>query len=349
MKKTVRIVLTFCIASGAAAAPQETKTEAHPTVRPVSGTLHAWRHGKESAEPLKGALEVAPEDRLGTPSGEAASFAADKDALVTLRGVVVKKSKGLGLVRKNGGLVLQLFDGSVLVDSAETTLGVETPFGTVQGKPAVYLVEVTRKEAKVVSLGGRLTFSNSLGSVTLEDGQESAAADNSKPATPKPHGPLRETTADAANLFKNPGFEDDLAGWVDVTTPAAVADSKVAYAGRKSVRFDIQSPAGGKDHWYALFKQNPRIEVGERYLARCFVRVDARRGVKGTFFEVQRGSKEETDTCFRAVQPGKWVLHRVLFTARLNQPEPLVGLSIEGDSIDATVWIDEYFLTRLPK
>ena len=327
------------------AAPQETKSASLPTVRPASGALLVWHPPKDSPAPVRDALEVGPADRLGTSNGEPATFVTDTDALVTLRGVVVRKNKGLALIRRGEALVLQLFDGSVLVDSVEAPLMVETPHGKVEGKTALYLVEVTKKETRVVALSGTLTFSNALGSVSLDDGMESSAGPGEKPAAGKPRGPMPDVLGGSENLIRNPGFENDLADWEDDSGNAAKVDTKIFYAGKQAARFDVKGRVGKTT--YLSFQQNPPLMIGERYLIRCFIRADARRGLKATWFEVQRGSRE-SDSCSRPAA-GKWMMHRVLFTARMAQPHPLIGLEVEGDEIDATIWADEYFLVRLPK
>jgi hypothetical protein len=328
-----------------AGTPQETKTASLPTVRPASGALQVWQPPKDSPAPVRDSLEVGPADRLGTSNGEPATFVTDTDALVTLRGVVVRKNKGLGLLRRGEALVLQLFDGTVLVDSVEAQLAVETPNGKVEAKAALFLVEVTKKETRVVALSGTLTFSNALGSVSLDDGMESGAGAGEKPSAGKPRGPSPDLLGGSENLIRNPGFENDLADWEDDSGNSAKVDAKVFYAGKQAVRFDVKGRAGKTT--YLSFQQNPPLVIGERYLIRCFIRADARRGLKGTWLEVQRGSRE-SDACFRPAA-GKWMMHRVLFTARMAQPHPLIGLDVEGDEIDATVWADEYFLVRLPK
>jgi hypothetical protein len=345
-RTTLRVLPACLLLATAIGRTQETKTEQFPSVRPVSGAILLWRAGKENPEPLSGAAEVRAADRLGTANGEPASFLTEQDALVTLRGVVVRKNKGLGLLREAGGLVLKLFDGSVLVDSVETRLAIETPFGKIEGKPAMYLVEVTKKDARVVALSGTVTFTNSLGTATLKEGEASAASAGEKPQEPRPHGPVHEDLGEGGNLFKNPGFENDLAEWTDDTgkSEKAMVDSKVSYAGKKSVRFDIRGEV--ERGRYLAFKQNPPLVVGERYLIRCFIRAESKRGLRGTFLEVQRGSRDG-DACYRDAT-GKWSLHRIIFTARISQPHPLIGLQGDGD-LEATVWADEYFLSRLPK
>lgn len=335
----------------------QTETEQTMQVRRISGELRLLRPGASKPAPLKDVEKCTPLDRLGTAGGMVARFCVDDRVFVMLRGVTASRDKGIGLEKKDQKLVMKLYHGTMVVESYEAQFQVETPHGTLEGREAYVIIEASEKSTRVVSLEGRLTFTNSLGTVTLEPNQGAVAEAGKAPSEPREADAAREagwTTAEQPkNLIANGGYEEGLANWNAPSAGDAKAepDEKVFFSGKRSARARI-SKVRIKGFARSI---SPSAEVtlqpGKRYLLRAYVRtqaytVNGKPGTLGVLIVGRDGSRK-TSASDQHDCEGRWRCARVLFTASAEKHS--VFLQQDEDGVfDGTVWIDDWYLTELP-
>src|SRR5947207_2515716 len=97
--KVKRFLMLALVPAMTVDAQEGTTTETLPTVRPISGDLHLWRHAQDKLEPVKEAVQVAPGDRLGTRKDKNGLLVTEDGTMITLSGVVVGHAAGLSLER----------------------------------------------------------------------------------------------------------------------------------------------------------------------------------------------------------------------------------------------------------
>lgn len=348
------IAAALALALLAQSPPSDTVTDTLPLVKPVYETLSVWRAGTGKAEAVKEALRVAPSDRLGSPTGGYVCFATEGDSLISLKGVRATESQGLAIERQGTRLVMKVFEGRLLVESFQADLQIETPHGKVEAKAAAFLIELTGSKTRVVALDGSLTFSNSLGSVTVDAGRESEAGAKSAPGkTVAASGdPLRDFDAASrsANLLKNGSFEEGLKDWnplyPDKSECCTTLEERLAHTGRRSARLDVSNRIfgpGPRASTFLYFSQAVDLVPGKRYLLRAYVRTECRKGTLRptlVFNEKAKGKLENTE--------GAWQLTRAVVTPAKAQSRIDVNAKVEGDEYDATLWVDSFFLVELP-
>lgn len=343
------------ILAGVLAAQDGTRTseekKSQALVRPVRGDLGVWRAEAGKLDTPRGDVRVSASDRIGTPRGEYALFVTEGDTMVGLKGVQVRPDKGLSVERADNRLVLKVYEGKVVVRTFETELVVQTPHGEVKARGAYFVVDVTSRETRVVAVDGTLTFTNSLGAVTIEPGQESSVQKGKKPADPKASD-MERVAQDVAghekNLMENPGFENNLNGWTVNHEGKTVvfADAHVAHWGRKSARVELSNRVFGDDRpkWLPFF-QDVEVVPGRRYLVRAYFRAETRRGEAAPVLKVQ--GAEEDATCKVSCE-GAWKMGLVFFTAKASQARVILMAEL-SDSYEAKIWVDDFYLVELPE
>lgn len=322
-------------------------------VRPVKGELRVCRAGSAKAEPVREELRVAPADRLGVPKGGSALFATEGDALIHLRGVDAAPDKGLSLERAGKTLVLKVLEGRLVVESFQADLQVETPHGRASASKAYFLVDVGEKSTRVVAIEGRIAFTTSMGTVTLEGGQESTAGRGQEPSAPKAAPPGEGSDFDAGgNLLKNPGFESSLQYWQSkpvLNAKISEIDSAVFHGGGRSMRFELANRLhGGKaPPKYLGFRQDVKLVAGRRYLLRGFARTETKEGKVTPSLVLDGGRVEERNSSAPSCE-GTWKMRRVIATAEQENCTFSLEWKADADPVDAKMWWDDLCLIELP-
>lgn len=326
-------------------------------VQVLNGNLQAWRAAGDKVEPLEKSGRVAPADRMGTLNGEAAKFTTEGALVVQLRGIKVSSGKGLGLERKGGRLALRLFKGTVVVESYESEIELETPFGKVGGKEVYFVATVDEKSTKVVALEGRVTLTNDLGSVTLGEGTSSEADAGKAPTAPRPSS-AREVEAARAieegNLVRNPGFENRLEDWKIEYLPI-IDDPQTFHSGRRSMKVWFKDyPANQPIFPPKLVKGT--LKAGSRYLFRFYVRTEnflnAGKPAEIKVVLDRKGKGDNVESQFHYMVPaseGAWSVHR--FMVEATTTDFWVGMYCGNGpgTYSGTIWYDDFYLGEFPK
>jgi hypothetical protein len=326
------------------------------SVQTLSGTLSAWRPGPNTTEKLEKSARVSSRDRLGTPSGETARFATEGPLVVLVKGVRVAPQKGLSLERKDGKMILQFHNGTLVVESYESPIDLLTPHGKVSGKEVHFIVTADESSTRVVSLAGSPTFSNDLGEVTIAEGQSSQSDKGKAPSKPKPAGRAESEVARAmeaeSNLIPNAGFEDGLTGW-KTNYPPIQEETVIVRTGKRSCRCPIKLD-GQSEPVLPPRTLKGVLRPGARYLVRFYVRTEAFRcnGKPGTLkfaFDPARALDSDTavHTPFEASE-GAWSARRYAFEAKGPDFAFAVYTSTEQGVYSGTVWFDDFFLAEFP-
>ena len=326
-------------------------------VQVVSGGLQAWRAGGDKIEPLEKAGRVSPADRLGTLTGDPARFSTEGALVVQLRGIKVSPGKGLAVERRGGTLALKLYKGTVVVESYESDIEVETPFGKVQGKEVYFLATVDEKSTKVVALEGKVAFTNDLGGVRLGEGDASEAEAGKVPAAPRSASPAELEairSLEERNLISNPGFESRLQDWKGPDWIKFAEDSKIVHSGRYSARASVDAYPSNQPMFPPRTLKGV-LKPGCKYLFRVYVRTEGftASGKPGEFKLVldRSGQNKGRDTSMHNVIPaseGVWTVHRFIFEALT--PDLWLGMYC-GDPpgpYTGAVYFDDFFLGEMP-
>lgn len=325
-------------------------------VQIVSGNLQAWRAAGDKVEPIEKSGRVTPADRLGTLNGDPARFSTEGSLVVQLRGIKVSSGKGLALERRGGTLAMKLYKGTLVVESYESEIELETPFGKVQGKEVYFLATVDEKSTKVVALEGKVTFTNDLGSVTLGEGTSSGAEAGKSPTTPKASSAAEVETARALeerNLISNPGFENRLQDW----KPDYIKffdDTKVFHSGRSSGKAVAEGYPSNQPLVPARTLTGV-LKPGTRYLFRFYTRSEGfnASGKPGEFKLVldRSGQNKGRDTSTHYLIPssdGAWTVHRFMFEATTPDLWFAMYCGDQKAPYNGVVWVDDFFLGEFP-
>ena len=349
-----RLLVWALVLAAPVVAQDGTTTDALPTVRSVTGDLHVWRHAQDKLDAVKDAVRVAPGDRLGTRKDKFGLLVTDEGTMISLSGVEVGHERGLSLERTKGQLLIKIHKGKIVLESFQTAVRVETPNGAVEGSRAHLVVQVEGEKTKVTAVDGTFSFSNSLGTVKVEGGQESSADRTTRPSEPK-RADVEKAVGEVApiegqNLIKNPGFEDGLTNWAaePIDGREAIALENAGHAGGRSVRLEISNRVFGKERptWLG-FKQNLALTSGKKYLFRAYVRLETREGAVKPFCSIgaiggPRWMVDPAEKGWRrvggvyAVEAGGDVRHRIS-----------IEVQIETEKYDAMLWADDFMLLEL--
>jgi hypothetical protein len=327
------------------------------TLQAAPGSLHAWRAANDKVELLEKSSHVSPQDRIGTVGGEAARFTTEGPLTVLLRGIKVAKGAGLALERKAGRLVLKLYKGTVVVESYESEIEVETPFGKVAGKQVYFMATVDEKSTKVLALEGKVTFTNDLGSVTVSEGMAGEADRGKAPGSPRAQTPLesdqmRATEAET-NLIRNGGFEEKLQDWLIDFLPAQ-EDLKIVHSGIRSLRVNLNN-TGPSQPILPAKSVKGKLKAGSQYLMRFYVRTEKfDRAGKPADFKLgidRNGKGPATDSKHHFEFPGSegaWSARRITFEA--TGPDLWFALytGTAGGAYNGTMWFDDFYLAEIP-
>ena len=341
---------------------QETKSEGPASVSPMGGDLRVWRGTKKKLEAVAKPTQLEVADRLGSPKGDPVILMSDDDIVLSVKGVKVGEKTGLSLIRTEAGLIVRLQDGSVVVDAFEKPLTVETAGGKVTGKQAYFLVEVKDGVSKVTAIDGSLTFSNAVGEVVLEGGQESSAKAGETPATPKASTALAPPDmapkGSSLNLLKNPGFEEELGkSWekAEGSETLRAIDEKVQLAGLRSIRVTA-TPATVKrleppQTTKVGIEQEVKFVPGRRYLIRMYVKMQVRKGSVKAALGVNGAKSAEDPEDFHwqtAAIGDSWRMMRTILLATREKGDVMMRLYLPEADYDATLWADEASMVELP-
>ncbi|HZE98385.1 MAG TPA: hypothetical protein VE981_15240 [Planctomycetota bacterium] len=327
-------------------------------VQVVGGSLSAWRAGGDKIEPIDKTGKVAPADRLGTLNGDPARFATEGGLVVQLRGIKVSSGKGLALERRGGTLALKLYKGILVVESYESDIELETPFGKIAGKEVCFLASVDEKSTKVVALEGKVTFTNDLGSVSVGEGMSSDAESGRSPAAPRASSSADLDAARALeeprNLISNPGFENKLTDWKPPEWMHFAEETRVLHSGRACARFTCD---GVRDNQPVTPPRTLKgvLKPGTKYLFRFYVRTEnfQAAGKSGDLKCVldRSGTGKGQETQMHHLIPaseGAWTVHRFMFEA--SSPDLWFALFC-GDPkgpYTGAVYLDDFFLGEFP-
>lgn len=322
-------------------------------VQVVAGNLQVWRSAADKVEPIEKAGKVTPADRLGTSGGEAARFSTEGGIVVQLRGIKVSSGKGLAVERRGGTLALKLYKGTIIVESYESEIEVETPFGRISGKEVYFLATVDEKSARVVALEGKITFTNDMGAITLGEGTTAEAGAGKAPGPKASSGAdLDIARAEERNMIVNGGFENRLEEWKKDYMPF-FDDAKVAHTGRASGRYSF---GGDRDNQPILPQRVIKgLTPGRRYLYRFYVRTENFQAAgKPAEFKMafNTGGKNDNRATSREqlcpASEGAWTVHRFMFEA--TSPELWIAM-FAGDAkgpYTGQIWFDDFYLAEFP-
>jgi hypothetical protein len=320
------------------------------------GSLHAWRAAGDKVEGLEKSGKVAPADRLGTLNGEPARFSTEGALVVQLRGIKVSSGKGLALERKGGKLTLKLYKGTVVVESYESEIELETPFGKVAGKEVYFVATVDEKSTKVVALEGKVTLTNDLGSVTIGEGMSSEADAGKAPGAPRPSPPKDVEAVRAVeegNLIRNPGFENRLEEWKIEYLPI-LDDTQVFHSGRRSMKVTVKDFPPNQPIFPPRFVKGT-LKPGTRYLFRFYVRTEnfTAAGKPADFKVVldRSGRGSGADTQNHHLVPasdGTWSVHRFMVESTAQDFWFAMYCGDKPGPYTGTIWFDDFFLGEFP-
>ncbi len=328
-------------------------------VQVVSGSLHAWRAGGEKVEAIDKAGRVSPADRLGTPTGDPARFSTEGSLVVQLRGIKVSPGKGLAVERRGGTLALKLYKGTVVVESYESDIEVETPFGKVQGKEVFFLATVDEKSTKVVALEGKVTFTNDLGAVTLGEGGAAEAEAGKAPGGPRPASPAELESGragESGNLISNPGFESRLQDWKPPEWMRSnfTEETKIVHSGRYSAKASAENYPTNQPLFPGRFVKGV-LKPGTKYLFRFYVRSEGFTAAgKPAEFKVvldRTGKGSGRETIMHHLIPasdGAWTVHRFMFEATTPDLWFAMFCGDPAGPYAGAVYFDDFFLGEFP-
>lgn len=326
-------------------------------IQVTSGNLSVWRSAGDKVESMEKSGRVAPTDRLGTANGESARFSTEGAIVVQLRGIRVAGGKGLAVERKGGKIALKLYKGTVVVESYESEIELETPFGKVGGKEIYFVATVDEKSTKVVALEGKVTFTNDLGTVTVGEGMTSDADGGKAPAPPRPSSPREVEAARAVeegNLIRNSGFENRLEDWKIEYLPI-LDDPQMARTGRRSMKATIKDYPPNQPIFPPKLVRGT-LKPGSRYLFRFYLRTEnfTAAGKPAELKAVldPKGKGDAVPSRFHHLVPaseGTWSVQRFMVEATTpdfwfamycaDAPGPYAG----------TLWYDDFYLAEFPK
>lgn len=325
-------------------------------VQVVSGNLQAWRAAGDKVEPIEKSGRVTPADRLGTAGGDPARFSTEGSLVVQLRGIKVSGGKGLALERRGGTLALKLYKGTVVVESYESAIEIDTPFGKVQGKEVYFLATVDEKSTRVVALEGKVSFTNDMGTVTVGEGMSSEAESGRAPLTPRASsgGDVEIGRAvEDRNLISNPGFENRLQDWKPDYIPV-YDDTKVFRTGRSSAR-SVPKDFPPNQPIFPPRLLKGVLKPGSKYLFRFYVRTEGFTAAgKPAEFKIvldRSGTGKGRETQMHHLIPaseGAWTVHRFMFDA--TSPDFWFALYC-GDPAgpyNGLLWFDDFYLAEFP-
>ena len=327
-------------------------------VQIVSGNLQAWRSAGDKVEPLEKAGKVTPADRLGTLNGDPARFSTEGSLVVQLRGIRVSSGKGLALERRGATLAMKLYKGTLVVESYESDIEIETPFGRIQGKEVCFLATVDEKSTKVVALEGKVSFTNDLGGVQVGEGMTSDAEGGRPPGAPRASsaGEIESARAleEQRNLISNPGFENRLTDWKPPEWMHLAEETRVFHGGRACAKFTCD---GVRDNQPMIPPRTLKglLKPGARYLFRFYVRTEGytAAGKPAEFKCVldRSGTGKGREVQMHHLLPaseGAWTVHRFMFEA--TSPDLWFAIFC-GDSkgpYAGAVCFDDFFLGEFP-
>lgn len=346
-------LLVFALGQETAVAPEETIP-----LQPLAGPISVWRAATDKVEPAERAgARVTPGDRLGTAAGEPGRFATEGPLQVLMRGIKAAKGQGLALERKSGRLLLKLYKGTVVVESYESEIELETPFGKVAGKQVYFMASVDEKSARVWALDGKLSFASDLGSVTLAEGTASEAEKGKPPSPPRPMTPAEADQARLfeadLNLIRNGGFEQRLEDWTIDFLPAQ-EDLKVVRSGKRSLRVTLKD-VRPSDPILPSKSVKGLLKPGAKYLFRYYVRAEGYRReggpaeVKLVLDRTGKGSVADPRFHFeREPVEGEWAARRVSFQATGPDLWFCLYAGTAGGRYNGALWFDDFFLAEIP-
>lgn len=322
----------------------------------TGGNLSVWRSAGDRVESIEKAGRVTSADRVGTPNGEPARFATEGALAVGLRGIRVSSGKGLALERRGDRLVLKLYKGTLVVESYESGIELETPFGKVAGKEVYFVATVDEKTTKVVALEGRVGFTNDLGTVTVGEGMTSEAESGKGPSPPRP-SPSKDVeavrTMEEGNLIRNPGFENRLEDWKIEYLPI-IDDTQVVHSGHRSMR-TILKDYGPNQPITPPKTVKGGLKPGSRYLFRFYVRTENFLAAgKPAMFKLvldRSGKNQGVDTQIHYLIPaseGAWSVHRYMFEATTTDLWFDIHCGVAPGPYSGTLWYDDFFLGEFP-
>lgn len=325
-------------------------------IQVAGGTLSAWRQASDRIEAIDKAGKVAPADRLGTLSGEPARFSTEGAIVVQLRGIRVSSGKGLAVERRGGKLALKLYKGTIVVESYESEIELETPSGKIAGKEVHFVATVDEKSTKVVALEGKVTFTNDLGTVTVGEGSSSEADTGKPPGAPKPSSPRDVEAVRAAeegNLVRNPGFENRLEDWKPDYLPI-IDDTAVFHSGRRSMKVTFKDYPPNQPIFPPKLVKGA-LKPGSRYLLRFYVRTEnfvaAGKPAEIKFVIDRTGTGKGSESQHHYLLPaseGAWSVHRFMVEATTPDLWFSAYCGNPPGNYSGTVWYDDFYLAEFP-
>lgn len=363
------------LATGAGAFPQDSTDAAKlPQVAPLVGEVRLWRGGSRLIEKPTAAFFVEEPDRLGSREGRPARVVIDSDLYVGLSGVEAGADQGLSIVRsEKKKLVLKLFRGRVVVESAEADVRVVTPHGAVEGRSAYFLVEATKSSTRIVAIDGNLKVTHDLGALDLKPGETATV----QPKKPPVKGPAVDVETDIgwtkvleepSNLIRNSGFEEGLGDWetsfIDGRSLVTV-DDKGVRGGKKSARIDFSNVdtsrissagANGDFSGYALWQcERNKLKPGSRYLLRFWFRakdyaVDGAKAPLALYCDSNLVGRDGKTFLESPHVTGEWQCARFLLEAEgpdLGLYFPCLKNTGAKSILNGTLWLDDVLLVRL--
>ncbi|MBI2930033.1 MAG: hypothetical protein HYY16_00150 [Planctomycetes bacterium] len=355
--------LIFCAALGQAG--NDTRAEPSVEVRPLSTNLRCWRGVSERTEKLEQPGFIFETDHLGTEGEEAGRFQTEGAQLVVLRGVRAAKEEGLSLSRRENRLVLRLYKGSVLVQSHESDVDVEveTQHGRVTGKEVYFLVTVADDATQISVIDGKVTFSNTLGSVDVEDGMSSRASKGQQPTVAREDDSAKGAAGEPENLIPNPGFEQGLPPWSARAEPRSGKltlrlDRDVRRRGGSSLRVSLEN-TGALSRLVPMRRVKKVLKPGTRYLFRLYYRVEDFKRNQGNgqlavviwTGELKQDPGEMLPDVFNDrwdTVEGRWARYDCVFKATGPDIAFVVLLPEDPDATSGTVWLDDFLLMEIP-
>jgi hypothetical protein len=323
----------------------------------MRGNVLLWRQSDAKVVGIAKETKVGPADRLGTKEGEPATFSTEGGTVVALKGVRSAADRGLGIELRDSKLFFRFFEGKIAVQTFEQGVKIETQQGLITATNSYLMVEVEKEGGvKLHAVSGEPTFTNSLGSVTVEAGKETVVEPGKKPSAPKAADvgkAVEEFTRHetAYNLVKNPGFEDGLKDWDAAMVFSGGGkrqtelDSTLPHSGRACVRADFGNKIQSKENPFRFMAQAIPVTVGKTYLMRVYYRGEIREGQMNTRIALYNVEGPET---WRFTPEKTW---RML-TARVVAKEKVLNLIIEAlpesDRYDGSFWVDDFFIAELP-
>lgn len=350
-------------------APQ-TDTAARVQISRMSGEIQVWHEKAQKTEKLVEPIDLTSADRVGVPKSVIGRIAVESKLVITIKDVAVGKGHGMSIEKHGKKIVLNLYQGKILVESCETDVTVHAPRGViVDGNSGSFLIEVDKEEnTRVVPLEGKLTMKHAGGAIELPLGEFGQTRGSRTPITGKVAGLEKEigwvsSFEGSGNIIKNPGFKNGLEHWETLSAKGnslVKIDEKTFHSEGSSACVELPDVRlgtdtdSGKGNIPLSQSLKKALEPKTRYFLRMFYRTEGfkdegRPGPVGVtiLFDHVTGTENRFRGEFPVSEDG-WRCARFFFEAG-GEDMRLLLVHQYMRRVKGKIWFDDLFLAPVVK